>query len=103
MVWRYITAIYQQNTNIEKNLYRASLKFFKFSHKNPWYFFQYFVGTSYTLLVQMTCLSAYMYRQNEKHYWGEIAPPPPPLATLVLKRHTNVPYRTLEKLGIIYT
>ena len=27
------------------------------------YFFQYFVGTADTLSVQMTCLSAYMYRQ----------------------------------------
>ena len=45
-------------------------------------FFQYFVGNSDTLSVQITCLSAYMhvltnfqmYRQNsEKHY-----PPPPP-------------------------
>ena len=31
------------------------------------YFFQYFVGTSDTLSVQMTCLSAYvMYRQISK-------------------------------------
>ena len=54
------------------------------------YFFQYFVGTSDTLSVQMTRLSAYMYRQISQctdkspktHYWGggAIAPsaPPPP-------------------------
>ena len=30
------------------------------------YFFQYFVGTSDTLSVQMTCLSAHMYRQISK-------------------------------------
>ena len=42
------------------------------------HFFQFFVGTSHTLSVQMTCLSAYMYRQISKctdkspkrHYWG---------------------------------
>ena len=45
--------------------------------------------------VQMTCLSAYMYRQipnvpadksPKRHYWGgggAIAPPAPPLATLM--------------------
>ena len=51
------------------------------------YFFQYFVGTSETLSVQMTYLSAYMYRQiskctgktsrKKKHYWGGNCPPPP--------------------------
>ena len=59
-----------------------------FTSKN-WYFFQYFVGNSYTctLSVQMTCLSAYMYRQTskctdktlKKHYWGgggQLPPPP---------------------------
>ena len=43
-----------------------------------------------TLSVQMSCLSAYMYRQMskctdktpKKHYWGN--PPPPPLATLMI-------------------
>ena len=63
------------------------------------YFFQYFVGTSDILSVQLICLSANMYRQISKctdktpkmHYWGAVAPPPapspppppPPLATLV--------------------
>ena len=60
------------------------------------YFFQYFVGTSDILSVQLICLSANMYRQiskctdktPKKHYWGgggscPPAPPPPPLATLV--------------------
>ena len=49
-------------------------------------FSQYFVGTSDTLSVQVTCLSAYMYRQiskctektPKKHYCGAIAPLPPP-------------------------
>ena len=31
------------------------------------YFFQYFVGTTDTLSVQMACLSAYMYRQISKY------------------------------------
>ena len=56
-----------------------------FTFKNC-YFFQYFVGTSETLSVQMTYLSAYnvptdfqMYRQNsEKAVGGIISPPPPP-------------------------
>ena len=45
----------------------------------------------YTLSVQMTCLSAHMYRQiskctdknPKKHYWGGSCPPAPPLATLM--------------------
>ena len=48
------------------------------------YFFQYFVGTSDTLSVQMTCLSAYMYRQFpnvptklRKSIIGAPCPPPP--------------------------
>ena len=41
-------------------------KFWHFTFLNC-YFFQYFVGTSDTLLVQMTCLSAYMYRQISKY------------------------------------
>ena len=40
-------------------------KFWHFTLLNC-YFFQYFVGTSDTLSVQMTCLSAYMYRQISK-------------------------------------
>ena len=55
-----------------------------FTSKNC-YFFPYFVGTSETLSVQLTYLSAYMYRQiskctdktPKKHYWGTIAPLPP--------------------------
>ena len=48
-----------------------------------WYF-RYFVGTKL-----MTCLSAYMYRQNsEKALWGGGGQLPPchPLATLVTRR-----------------
>ena len=69
-------------------------------HFGNLHFFQYFVGTSDILSVQMICLSANMYRQiskctdktPKKHYWGGGAvaapapyppPPPPPLATLV--------------------
>ena len=66
------------------------------------YFFQYFVGiyTSDTLSVQMTCLSAYMYRHNskctdktpKKHYLGGgQLPPCPPLATLMLYPHPSLP------------
>ena len=57
-------------------------------HIKDCYFFQYFVGTSETFSVQMTYLSAYMYRQISKctvktpkmHYWGgggAIAPTAP--------------------------
>ena len=58
-----------------------------FTFKNC-YFFQYFVGILQKLCrYKMTYLSAYMYRQISKctdktpikHYWGAIAPPPPPL------------------------
>ena len=88
MVWRYITTIYQQNTNIEKiYVYASELENVQiFTFKN-WYFFQYFVGTSNTLSVQMTCLSAYTYRQiskciyrktPKKHYGGGGGSPPPP-------------------------
>ena len=64
------------------------------------YFFQYFVGTSDTLSVQMTCLSAHMYRQISKCtdkfpsvptkirksiIGGAAAPPAPPLATLMVQ------------------
>ena len=64
---------------------RASLENFGIFTFLNCYFFQYFVGTSDTLSVQMTCLSAYMYRQickctnksPNRHYWGAIAPPPP--------------------------
>ena len=62
-------------------MYNASELRFFFVH------FLHFVGTSDTLSVQMTCLSAYMYRQISKctdkteALWGAIAspaPPPPP-------------------------
>ena len=84
---------------------RASLENFGIFTFLNCHFFQYFVGTSHTLSVQMTCLSAYMYRQkSEKALLGgggggncPLCPPPPPLATLVglprseqrdvLKRH----------------
>ena len=59
------------------------------------YFFQYFVGTSDALSVQneMTCLSAYMYRQiskctdktPKKHYGGGGALPPAPPPPLWLR------------------
>ena len=50
---------------------RASLENFRiFTFKNC-YFFQYFVGTSDTLSVQMTCLSAHMNRQIQKALLGE--------------------------------
>ena len=42
---------------------RASLENFGIFTFLHCYFFQYFVGTADTLSVQMTCLSAYMYRQ----------------------------------------
>ena len=39
----------------------------------------FFVGTADNLSVQLTCLSANMYRQNsEKSIIGAVAPPPPP-------------------------
>ena len=64
---------------------RASLEKCIFTFKNC-YFFQYFVGNSETLSVQMAYLSAYMYRQiskctdktPKKHYWGAIIAPLPP-------------------------
>ena len=61
-------SIYRQNTNIEKMYVYASelRKFRRFYILRVCYFFQYFVGTSDTLSVQMTCLSAYMYRQISK-------------------------------------
>ena len=42
---------------------RASLEIFGIFTFLNCYFFRYFVGTSDALSVQMTCLSAYMYRQ----------------------------------------
>ena len=76
---------------------RASLENFGIFTFLNCYFFQYFVGTSDILSVQMTCLSSYMYRQisqvptnfpstdkfpnvPKKVRKGIIAPlPPPPL------------------------
>ena len=59
------------------------------SHSKTAIFFQYFVGTSDILLVQIACLSAYMYQQiskctdknSDKALWGGggIAPCLPPL------------------------
>ena len=86
------------NSNIDFDLskcMRASLENFGIFTFLICYFFQYFVGTSDTLSVQMTCLSAHMYRQiskctdknSKKHYWGGQLPPPPPappLATLMV-------------------
>ena len=68
---------------------RASLENFGIFTFLNCYFFQYFVGTSDTLSVQMTCLSAYMYRQISKCTdktpkkallggGGEQLPPPAP-------------------------
>ena len=88
--------VYRQNTNTEKmyvcmyvcaseRAKRASLE-----NVGIFAFFQYFVGTSDTLSVQMTCLSAHMYRQISKCTdktpkgiigGGGNAPPPP--ATLM--------------------
>ena len=55
--------------------------FYIFTFKN-WYFFQYFVGTYTLSVVQMTCLSAYMYRQNKTKSiiggGGQLPPCPPP-------------------------
>ena len=63
-------------------------------------FFQYYVGTSDTLLVQTTCLSAHMYPQiskctdktRKKHYGGGGGLTPLPLAMLVLQRQISVNY-----------
>ena len=106
MVWCYISkTVYRQNTNIEKvYVYiceRASLENFGIFTFLNCYFFQYFVGTSDTLSVQMTCLSAYytctdkfpnvptnfqMYRQkSEKALLGGGGAAPPPPAPLWLR------------------
>ena len=79
------------NFQIYERAERASLENFGIFTFLNCYFFQYFVGTSDTLSVQMTCLSAHMYRQIfkctdknlKKHYWGGSCPPAPPLATLM--------------------
>ena len=78
--------IYRQTVTLSKCMcMRASLENFGIFTFLICYFFQYFVGTSDTLSVQMTCLSAHMYRQiskctdknPKKHYWGGSCPPPP--------------------------
>ena len=73
---------------------RASLENFRIFTSKNCYFFQYFVGTSDTLSVQMTCLSAHMNRQilnvptklRKSIIGGRGAiahAPAPPMATLV--------------------
>ena len=55
--------IYRQTLKLSKCMcMRASLQNFGIFTFLICYFFQYFVGTSDTLSVQMTCLSAQMYR-----------------------------------------
>ena len=63
----YINDSIPTNTIIEQMYVYASelRKCWHFTFLN-WYFFQYFVGTSDTLSVQMTCLLAYMYQQISK-------------------------------------
>ena len=79
---------------------RASLEFFSHFDILKLLFLSIFFGSSDTLSVQMTCMSAYMlptdfqmYRQNSEKalLWGggggaiaPLAPPTPPLATLML-------------------
>ena len=88
----YLNDSIPTNTNIEQMYVYASERHFIFLNC---YFFQYFVGTSDALSVQMTCLSAYMYRKisnwtdtfqmcrqnSEKSIiggGGAVAPCPPP-------------------------
>ena len=78
-------SIPRKKTNIEKfYVYASELR--KFSH---FYILKllflsiFFVGTSDTLSVQMTCLSAYMYRQISKCTDKTLKKPNPPLATLM--------------------
>ena len=64
--------IYRQTLTLSKCMCmrlsgaRASLENFGIFTFLICYFFQYFVGTSDTLSVQITCLSAHMYRQISK-------------------------------------
>ena len=62
----------------------SELRKFRYFYILKLLFFKYFVGTSDTLSVQMTCLSAYMYRQKV---------PPPPLATLMPCTRLTVSYQ----------
>ena len=104
----YINDIIPTNTNIEEMYVceRASLENFGIFTFLNCYFFQYFVGTSDTLSVQMwmTCLSVYMCRlprltvispdYNGQLEGGAVAPrPPPPLGTpltMVTKERKSV-------------
>ena len=61
---------------------RASLEnVLIFAFWNSFYIYQYYVGTSDTLLVQMTCLLAYIYQQiskcTDKTLWGGAMYPTP--------------------------
>ena len=60
--------VYQQTLTLSKCMcMRAGLENFGIFKFLNCYFFQYFVGTSDTLSVQVTCLSAYMYQQISKY------------------------------------
>ena len=63
----YINDSIPTNTNIEQMYVYASERSDDIFTFLNCYFFQYFVGTSDALSVQMTCLSAYMYRQISKY------------------------------------
>ena len=88
---------------------RASLENFGIFTFLNWYFFQYFVGTSDILSVQMVCLSDNMYRQIskctdktlKKHYGGDLPPPPSGYAsdtdtTLFMTSYTDQETRNLR-------
>ena len=96
MVWRFInnSSLAKILTFIKKIFiyYASELRNFRiFTFTLKLLFFQYFVGTSDVLSVQMTCLSAYRYRQNSEKAlwrgWGQL-----PLATLVFSLTTSSPY-----------
>ena len=80
------TTVYRQNSNFEQ-IYCMRENLYIFTFLNC-YFFQYFVDTSDTLSVQMTCLSRLtcLYLQISKctdktpktHYGNNSPPPPPP-------------------------
>ena len=88
MVWRYMTTIYQQNTNIEKVYVYASEHSERAwnSHISKkvflsilcWYFL-YFVGTNDMFVGLHVPLNFQMYQQNSKKaLWGHAIAPPPP-------------------------
>ena len=63
----YINDISTKTLTLRKCMcMRASLEIFGIFTFLNCYFFRYFVGTSDALSVEMTCLSAYMYRQISK-------------------------------------